>query len=69
MKKEMLLNKEIAFQIGRSESSVSYMKKKNKQNFEVVKIGAFCTKHNITLEDLEFILQLKAVAKRVQLKK
>lgn len=45
-------NKEIAELLGISEVSVSRMKSNDPARFELIRIGAFCLKKNITPKDL-----------------
>ena len=52
-------NKEIAELLGINEVNVSRMKSNDPARFELVKIGAFCLKNNITPKDLRELAQSK----------
>lgn len=47
---------EIAEMINRTKGNMDYMKKNNPEQLEVLKIGALCKKFNITIEELEKIV-------------
>lgn len=55
---------EIAELIGRTEANMKYMKKHNPEQLELLKMGALCKKHNISLKDLEAIIKLKEDIKK-----
>lgn len=52
-------NKEIAELLGINEVSVSRMKTNDPARFELIRIGAFCLKNNITPKDLRELAQSK----------
>jgi DNA-binding Xre family transcriptional regulator len=45
-------NKEIALTIHKTPSAISYLKKNNNEEFNIVKLGVLCKKLNLTPEDL-----------------
>jgi len=51
--------KEIAALIGKSASAISYIKKTNQQEFEVLRLGAAAIKLGITLTQIEQLHTLK----------
>lgn len=52
-------NKEIAELLGINEVSVSRMKSNDPARFELIKIGAYCLKNNITPKDLRELAESK----------
>jgi hypothetical protein len=50
---------EIAELINRTEAGIKSMKQNNPEQLEITKIGAICKKYNITLNDLEKVIEEK----------
>jgi DNA-binding Xre family transcriptional regulator len=57
-------SKEIAYAIGKTPSAVSYLKKRNQDEFNLLKIGVLCTKLNLDIEDLMAMYSLKQIELR-----
>ena len=57
-------NKEIAEYLGKSVNTVNGWKGKFPKLLELVKLGAFCKKNNITEETIKTCVELQEVAKR-----
>ena len=51
--------KEIAEYINKSEGTIKNWKKNHPELLELVKLGAFCKKNNITIEQVEKCIDLK----------
>lgn len=45
-------NKEIAATIHKTPSAISYLKKRNQDEFSILKLGVLCHKLNLDIEDL-----------------
>lgn len=45
-------NKEIAETIHKTPSAISYLKKRNEDEFSILKLGVICRKLNLDIEDL-----------------
>ncbi len=54
-------NKEIAEAINKSPSAISYLKKKNSEEFLILKLGVLCGKLNLDDEDLVAMFALKQI--------
>ncbi len=54
-------NKEIATLIKKTPSAVSYLKKSNKQEYEILKLGVLCIKLELNSKDLEAMYTLKKI--------
>jgi hypothetical protein len=50
---------EIANMINRTKGNMDYMKIHNPEQLELLKVGAICQKYNITLNDLEKVIEEK----------
>ncbi len=53
-----ILNKEIATRINKTPSAISYLKKKNVEEFSILKLGVLCHKLNLKSEDIVAIYSL-----------
>ena len=51
-------NKEIAAEIDKTPSAVSYVKNTNFSEFEILRAGTYCKKHGISLEELDLMRRL-----------
>jgi hypothetical protein len=51
-----VIYKEIAAYINKTEENIKYLKKTNPQLVEILKLGSFCKKYNISVEDLKKII-------------
>jgi DNA-binding Xre family transcriptional regulator len=54
-------NKEIAAAINKTPSAISYLKKTNMNEFEILKLGVLCQKLNLDNEDLMAMFSLKQI--------
>jgi DNA-binding Xre family transcriptional regulator len=54
-------NKEIAASINKTSAAITYLKKKNVEEYEIVKIGVLCKKLNLDYDDLLTMFQLKQI--------
>ena len=59
-----IIYKDIAEIIGKSEQTIRGYKVNNPNLLELLKIGAFCKKNNITIEKLKKCAELQELAKR-----
>ena len=59
-----IIYKDIAEIIGKSEQRIRGYKVNNPELLELLKIGAFCKKNNITIEKLKKCAELQELAKR-----
>jgi DNA-binding Xre family transcriptional regulator len=64
-KSKDISSKEIALAIGKTPSAISYLKKRNQDEFMLLKLGVLCNKLELTDEDLMAMYSLK----NIQLKK
>ncbi len=55
--------KEIANLINKSESTIKGYKLNNPQLLELLKLGSYCKVNNITLNDLDMLIQFKKIQK------
>ena len=61
--KKMTLE-EIGKFVRKSATTINSWKYRNPQLLEVVKLGAFCKKYNITLDDIKTCIKMKELAKK-----
>lgn len=54
-------NKEIATLIKKTPSAISYLKKNNEQEYEILKLGVLCIKLELNSKDLEAMHALKKI--------
>ena len=54
-------NKEIAAAINKTPSAISYLKKTNMGEFQILKLGVLCQKLNLDNEDLMAMFSLKQI--------
>ncbi len=54
-----ILNKDIASTIHKTPAAISYLKKKNHDEFSILKLGVLCQKLNLDKDDLLAIHSLK----------
>ncbi len=54
-------NKEIAAAINKTPSAISYLKKTNYNEFQILKLGVLCQKLNLDSEDLMAMYSLKQI--------
>jgi len=54
-------NKEIAAAINKTPSAISYLKKTNMGEFQILKLGVLCQKLNLDNEDLMAMYSLKQI--------
>ena len=54
-----IIYKEIAELTNKSEAGIKKMVKNNPEQLKLLKLGALCTKYNISIEDLEYIVKFK----------
>jgi DNA-binding Xre family transcriptional regulator len=54
-------NKEIAAAINKTPSAISYLKKTNMNEFQILKLGVLCQKLNLDNEDLLAMYSLKQI--------
>jgi DNA-binding Xre family transcriptional regulator len=55
--------KEIGIYTNKSEQGVKMMKTNNPEQLEIIKIGALCKKYEISIEDLQRIVESKQTDK------
>ncbi|RUM67623.1 MAG: hypothetical protein DSZ05_02275 [Sulfurospirillum sp.] len=54
-------NKEIAAHINKTPSAISYLKKNNYDEYQILKLGVLCKKLNLDNEDLLAMYTLKQI--------
>ncbi len=54
-------NKEIAAQINKTPSAISYLKKNNYEEYQILKLGVLCKKLGLDNEDLLAMYTLKQI--------
>lgn len=54
-------DKEVAEITGLSKQAISYKKKSDFQQYEIIRLGAICKKHNISEKEIEKYIQLKGL--------
>ena len=54
-------NKEIAAQINKTPSAISYLKKNNYEEYQILKLGVLCKKLGLDQEDLLAMYTLKQI--------
>jgi len=54
-------NKEIAAAINKTPSAISYLKKNNYEEYQILKLGVLCIKLNLDNEDLLAMYTLKQI--------
>ena len=58
-----ILYKDIAEATKKSESAIKSWKRNNPDLLRLTKLGVFCEKNNITLEDIKACIKMKELAK------
>ena len=64
-----VIYKDIAKYINKSEQSIKGYKANNPQLLEILKLGSFCKKNNITLEFLETCTKIQEISSMLDDKK
>jgi hypothetical protein len=60
---EKVTNKDIANFLDKQVSTVNSWASRNPKLLELVKLGAFCKKNNITINDIKTCIKMKELAK------
>ena len=55
MRNKRIRNKDIAELIHKTPSAISYVKRTNKDEFEILLLGSFCMMNGISLDDLKWL--------------
>jgi len=51
-----MTDKEVAKAVGKTPSAISYLKRNNPEEYEMLRTGCFCKKHGLTITILEKLL-------------